>query len=143
MFQVMDITENHRIQEDGTKVTSLTHEQFCIIYAICHVTGMLSACANPVIYGYLNENFNREFKEIFEMARPCFHCPTRKLLFRTELQGSCPEIGTKPVTPLQNSKLALQNGGSYEMKTVRTQEEPSPTLHDGRPEGEALLGSTD
>lgn len=140
---VMDITENHRIQEDGTKVTSLTHEQFCIIYAICHVTGMLSACANPVIYGYLNENFNREFKEIFEMARPCFHCPTRKLLFRTELQGSCPEIGTKPVTPLQNSKLALQNGGSYEMKTVRTQEEPSPTLHDGRPEGEALLGSTD
>ena len=71
----------------------LTDAQFCVIYAVrkatadliqippdlgsqhsksnefcslkvCHVTGMLSACANPIIYGYCNENFNKEFRYI-------------------------------------------------------------------------------
>ena len=68
----MDVTEKDRIDEDGKKRTSLTDEEYCIIYAVCHVTGMLSACANPIIYGYLNENFNREFKEIFAT---CFQTP--------------------------------------------------------------------
>ncbi len=51
----MDITEKARIDEQGKKVKPLlTDEQYCILYAVCHVTGMLSACANPVIYGYGN-----------------------------------------------------------------------------------------
>ncbi len=29
-------------------------------------TGMLSACANPILYGLLNENFKSEFKLIFK-----------------------------------------------------------------------------
>merc|ERR1719361_1388443 len=48
-----------------TEASTMTDETLCILYAVCHVTSMLSACANPVIYGYLNENFNREFKDIF------------------------------------------------------------------------------
>ena len=66
--QVMDITQKYRIDmEKGkkTEASTMTDEQLCILYAVCHVTSMLSACANPVIYGYLNENFNREFKDIF------------------------------------------------------------------------------
>ncbi len=53
--QVLDITEKSRIRNKG----GLTTTQLCIVYAVCHVMGMLSACANPVIYGYLNENFHR------------------------------------------------------------------------------------
>ena len=69
----MDITEKERIDEQGNKPKDgLSQEQFCIVYAVCHVMGMLSDCANPVIYGYLNENFNREFKEIFAA---CFKTP--------------------------------------------------------------------
>ena len=30
---------------------------------------MLSACANPIIYGFLNENFHREFIDIFNHLR--------------------------------------------------------------------------
>ena len=30
---------------------------------------MLSACANPIIYGFLNENFHREFIDIFNHVR--------------------------------------------------------------------------
>ena len=27
--------------------------------------GMMSACTNPILYGFLNENFKKEFKEMF------------------------------------------------------------------------------
>lgn len=35
-----------------------------ICYAVCHMMGMSSACSNPVLYGCLNENFWKEFKDI-------------------------------------------------------------------------------
>ena len=38
---------------------------FCAVYAVCHLLGMSSACANPVIYGFLNENFSKEFRLIW------------------------------------------------------------------------------
>ncbi len=71
----MDITEKDRIDDQGKKVKPfLTDEQYYIFYAVCHMTGMVSACANPVIYGYLNENFNREFRELFRVGRGCCCC---------------------------------------------------------------------
>lgn len=39
-------------------------EKLLIIYAFCHLIAMCSACANPFLYGYLNENFRKEFKEL-------------------------------------------------------------------------------
>lgn len=38
---------------------------FRIVFACCHMAGMSSACSNPLLYGWLNENFRKEFKEIF------------------------------------------------------------------------------
>lgn len=35
-----------------------------VSYAVCHMIGMSSACSNPMLYGWLNENFRKEFKEI-------------------------------------------------------------------------------
>ena len=35
-----------------------------ILFACCHMCGMSSACSNPFLYGYLNDNFRKEFKEI-------------------------------------------------------------------------------
>ena len=90
MPQVMDLTEKSRIDsQDKKEVGVLTGEEFCIVYAVCHVTGMLSACANPVIYGYLNENFNREFKEIFGGLRECVRRLLEPLerLFHVLFQG--------------------------------------------------------
>ena len=36
------------------------------MYATCHLLGMSSACANPIIYGFLNENFSKEFRLIWQ-----------------------------------------------------------------------------
>ncbi len=35
------------------------------IYSICHTIGMSSACFNPFLYAFLNENFRKEFVAIF------------------------------------------------------------------------------
>ncbi|XP_044742533.1 neuropeptide F receptor isoform X1 [Chrysoperla carnea] len=35
-----------------------------VSYAVCHMMGMSSACSNPLLYGWLNDNFRKEFKDI-------------------------------------------------------------------------------
>ncbi|KAG8231811.1 hypothetical protein J437_LFUL012640 [Ladona fulva] len=42
-----------------------------VIYAVCHMAGMSSACSNPLLYGWLNDNFRKEFKEIMACLFPC------------------------------------------------------------------------
>ena len=46
-------------------------ELMLIVYAICHMIGMSSACFNPLLYGWLNTNFRNEFFEILENLCPC------------------------------------------------------------------------
>ena len=67
--------DTDKINTVSSLVRSKSEQQLCIIHAVCHVMGMLSACANPVIYGFLNENFQREFKELFgEFKKFCGGC---------------------------------------------------------------------
>lgn len=33
-----------------------------VVFAVCHMMGMSSACSNPFLYGWLNDNFRKEFK---------------------------------------------------------------------------------
>ena len=48
-------------------------EKMLIIYAVCHLFGMSSACANPFLYGWFNGNFRNEFIRIFGAPlRLCF-----------------------------------------------------------------------
>ena len=53
-------------------------ETMLIIYAVCHVLGMSSACANPWLYGWYNDNFRNEFRDIASPILLCFGqiCPT-------------------------------------------------------------------
>lgn len=46
-------------------------ETMLVVYAVCHMAGMSSACSNPLLYGWLNDNFRKEFLEIHELACPC------------------------------------------------------------------------
>lgn len=58
-------------------------ETMLIIYAVCHLLGMSSACANPWLYGWYNDNFRNEFREVVgPLVRCCErYCPSlaRKL----------------------------------------------------------------
>ncbi|XP_037077138.1 neuropeptide F receptor-like [Pollicipes pollicipes] len=46
-------------------------EQMRVVYAVCHMIGMSSACSNPILYGWLNDNFRKEFVDILQRATPC------------------------------------------------------------------------
>ncbi|XP_063601911.1 neuropeptide F receptor-like, partial [Penaeus indicus] len=49
-------------------------ESMLIVYSVCHMAGMSSACSNPLLYGWLNDNFRKEFLEIFALL--CPFCPS-------------------------------------------------------------------
>ncbi len=40
-----------------------------LIFPICHLLVLSSACTNPVLYGWLNDNFRKEFVSVL-----CCHC---------------------------------------------------------------------
>lgn len=43
---------------------SAVTQSMLVTYAICHMIGMSSACSNPLLYGWLNDNFRKEFQEL-------------------------------------------------------------------------------
>lgn len=47
----------------------LEEKSMIITYAICHMFGMSSAVSNPLLYGWLNDNFRKEFEEILCCCR--------------------------------------------------------------------------
>lgn len=38
---------------------------FRIVFAICNLIGCSSACSNPILYGFLNENFRKELQQVY------------------------------------------------------------------------------
>ena len=45
-----------------------------LLFPVCHLFILCSACINPVLYGWLNDNFHREFLAIFRCCFPCCCC---------------------------------------------------------------------
>ena len=46
-----------------------TIDKHGLVFPICHLLVLSSACANPVLYGWLNDNFRREFVSV--LSFPC------------------------------------------------------------------------
>lgn len=49
---------------DFSKGPFMDEQTMTITYAVCHMCGMSSAVSNPLLYGWLNNNFRKEFEEI-------------------------------------------------------------------------------
>lgn len=54
----------YNLVADLSTSVDFTSQPMMVCYAVCHMMGMSSACSNPVLYGCLNENFWKEFKDI-------------------------------------------------------------------------------
>jgi hypothetical protein len=48
----------------GYKVLGMTGNEE-LVYGLLHLLGTANACFNPILYGYLNENFRNEYKSIY------------------------------------------------------------------------------
>ena len=60
IFNVMadfGVGHMHRLEMDANET-----------FALCHLLVLASACTNPVLYGWLNENFRREFKQVLGIS---------------------------------------------------------------------------
>ncbi|CAG0917196.1 unnamed protein product [Notodromas monacha] len=62
-LNVVNILDDFDVIKYPNRATKFT------IFALCHMTGMISACINPILYGYLNENFRKEFHEMYVSCR--------------------------------------------------------------------------
>ncbi|MCL4150399.1 UNVERIFIED_CONTAM: hypothetical protein GTU68_020801 [Idotea baltica] len=79
------------------------HELMLIIYALCHMVGMSSSCSNPLLYGWLNRNFRKEFYEMFDVLFPCCRCSKKTISMEAET-----ERGFSRVTQAEGQKISLK-----------------------------------
>uniref|UniRef100_UPI00398ED5DE neuropeptide Y receptor type 1 n=1 Tax=Pristiophorus japonicus TaxID=55135 RepID=UPI00398ED5DE len=40
-----------------------------LVFSICHLAAMLSTCTNPIFYGFLNKNFQRDLRSILRYCK--------------------------------------------------------------------------
>ncbi|GCC35376.1 neuropeptide Y receptor type 4-2-like [Chiloscyllium punctatum] len=50
-------------------VQIVMHCQHNLIFSLCHLAGMVSTCINPIIYGFLNNNFKEQLRSIILRCR--------------------------------------------------------------------------
>ncbi|KAF2364975.1 G protein-coupled receptor rhodopsin-like [Trinorchestia longiramus] len=76
------------------------------VYAVCHLLGMSSACSNPVLYGWLNDNFRKEFVELWHIFTPCRH---RSLTSKSKVccQGKTEKLTKSSVSSKDHPDICL------------------------------------
>ncbi|XP_052771088.1 neuropeptide F receptor-like [Mya arenaria] len=61
------------------------------VYLVCHILVLSSACSNPVLYGWLNDNFRKEFNKVLQCG--CFRWVKNKWTsVRTTRKRSVPAV---------------------------------------------------
>ena len=67
--QVSQCAVNIIFDKSNKKLDSEYFQNFMILFAICHMMGMTSSFSNPLLYGYFNNTFRTEFREILCQQR--------------------------------------------------------------------------
>lgn len=102
---------------DSTLLMSLFDKRTAVVIAVCHLLVLCSACANPVLYGWLNDNFRREFLAVL--------CPTRLVAAVTSSLHCCRSTTRSccccccAQTPPVNASLSPMTGNDVIMIVVR------------------------
>ena len=82
------------------------YKNFLLAFALAHLIAMVSACLNPVIYGWFNSNFRREFTRIV-----CF--------WKEEFYS---DIERKQLVNLEPRQIVYKRTVSY--KAIQTEVQP-------------------
>lgn len=65
---VNQVNRTHSIKQSGLKHNSITGRVFILLHCSSLLCILCAACINPILYGWLNENFRKEFKHIFSYS---------------------------------------------------------------------------
>lgn len=72
-----------------------------ITFLFCHIAAMSSIIYNPFLYGWMNENFNRHFKEILQPIASKFSCNKRANRLVNGERAPCTQATIAP--PIQHT----------------------------------------
>ena len=87
-------------------------EHLYIAYAMCHLASMTSAISNPVLYGFMNENFRVEFDKIWQRFSKC-----KKVETSDDNNEAGIELGTHVVGTQGWRRQGSENITMVELKT--------------------------
>ncbi|XP_044537348.1 neuropeptide Y receptor type 1 [Gracilinanus agilis] len=59
----MPLTIFNTVFDWNHKLISICHHN--LLFLLCHLTAMISTCVNPVFYGFLNKNFQKDLQALF------------------------------------------------------------------------------
>ncbi|XP_064631305.1 neuropeptide F receptor-like [Lineus longissimus] len=91
---------------DYKKLDNLKNINWVLLISICHMIVLSSACTNPMLYGWLNDNFKKEFIKV--LCCPC----CRHLAMLCHCQCQCIEDpNAHPNTVIRYSRTDV-NGSS-------------------------------
>ncbi len=75
-------------------------ENLFITYAICHVASMTSAISNPVLYGFMNENFRVEFVSLWQKFKSLLVLSRDPVEEMPMIQVTTPKLRTSCTKPV-------------------------------------------
>lgn len=114
--------------EEASPKGYVSPKTITLIQFICLLVILSSACSNPVLYGWLNENFRREFLRVFRCDRS-----RRSSLFAQN--GSCSRVRTEAAVVSMGKITDFQRQNSsvpiYELSNLASpdkMEEMEPEL---------------
>ena len=87
-------------------------EHLYIAYAMCHLASMTSAISNPVLYGFMNDNFRGEFDKIWQRFSKC-----KKVETSDDNNEAGIELGTHVVGTQGWRRQGSENITMVELKT--------------------------
>ena len=91
-------------------------DPYGLLVPICHLLVLCSACTNPVLYGWLNENFRKEFMKVFCSPRikKCLaSCACHCVRCRTETRE---EMTATNASPANGTLLTHHDGDVVSVK---------------------------
>lgn len=83
-----------------------------LVFPICHLLVLSSACTNPVMYGWLNDNFRREFEKV--LCWPC--CRNIRVIF--DCRNTLPCCQTEAQTTRDTSVVIYTKANNGNVRTL-------------------------
>lgn len=138
---------------DFSPLSSYDEQLFRIVFAICHLIGCSSACSNPILYGFLNENFRKELHQVYthhihliarqlRLSIRCLWCLSLKTSDNLNLYPPSTPTGSPMHSPSSASSSSTSSADGLSSTGSLSSSEPSAPGRPALSNGSASSAST-
>ncbi|XP_041369772.1 neuropeptide F receptor-like [Gigantopelta aegis] len=107
IFNLLSEFNFNVFQGSGSNGADSANLDINLAYAICHMLVLSSACLNPVLYGWLNENFRTEFVKVFSCT--CCAMSRNKMNSLRNPNGERPNVPAITLTKATNGSSVVHD----------------------------------